>query len=58
MSNDTYDDEAQYVFYHGHDPCIQIKGDYVYAFNQAGDIRCMSMVSVVRMILDQGNKIE
>ncbi len=56
--SDSYNDEAQATFYHGHDPCIQIKGDYVYAFNLAGDIRVVNMATLVRLILTHGDKIE
>lgn len=56
MAN-TYNADAQKIFYYSNEPTIQIKGNYVYAFNE-GFTRAMHISEVEKMILEHGDDIE
>lgn len=57
MGNHTYNSEAGDIFYHSDKPTIQIKGDYIYAFDERFT-RAMHISDIEEHILEFGDAIE
>jgi hypothetical protein len=52
-----FNEEASKTFYYDEKPSLQIKGDYIYAFNELGT-RALSIAEIEAHILHSGDIIE